>query len=426
MGRGSQLRKGSKAERGAVRADLERANAGQFERLVAQGRGGQVLSVIDGEKNKVVAPSTPKGTTRLIHNHPRFNDTLRGGGFSSDDLAFATDRYRGNFHVLSDEGSVYAMKAGRNAPKTAYGVDKMSARHGKMVKAMADDLKASGVSPYEARVSARSAAARVLKKEGIINYREVLAGTERDALRNNAAAVERLVAQHMRTPRAGGMAQSLMKASAVATPVAAASVATLAYNHAKAQGKSDARAALEAAGAGGSAAAAPAVIGAAAAKVARSTSIGARALGFATRAFLPLSVLGHAGAYAYAAIQRGDGAGDVAKAAGWGALNGVIPVDLGMEAYNSVRGGKAPSQQTAPAARSTTQSQAPDGSEKQFAAAEAEFRQKWSAERKKAQEQGKGSAETRKGWANPSTQHAAQSARGVQNYSDWAEAGPKE
>lgn len=421
----SRLKAGQKAGRGAVRADLQNANAGQFERLVAQGRGGQVLSVVDGEKNKVVAPSTPRGTTRLIHNHPRFNDVMRGGGFSSDDLAFATDRYRGNFHVMSDEGSVYAMKAGKNAPKTSYGVDKLAARHGKMVKAMADELKAGGVSPYEARISARSAAARVLKKEGVINYREVLAGTEKAAVQNNAEAVKSLITKHMQAPRAGGMAQSVMRASALATPVAAASVATLAFKRAQAEGKTEARAAIEAAGAGASAAVAPAAVGAAAAKLARASSIGAKALGVASRALLPLSVLGHAGAYALDAIRRGESASGVAKAAGWGAVNGVIPVDLAMEAYGAVGGGASPSASTEPGVRSVAQAQTPGGADHEFAAADAAFRQKWAKGQETAQAE-KGAADPRKGWANPSTQHAAQSARGVQNYSDWAEPGEKE
>ncbi len=431
----SRLKAGAVPARGEVVADLQRASAGQFERLVAQGKGNNVLGVVDGDAKRIAAPEVPRGTKRLIHNHPRFTDVARGGGFSSDDLAFATDRYRGNFHVLSDEGSVYAMKAGRNAPRTSHGVDKLAARHTEISRAMVESLKANGASPYEARIVARSGAARVLKSEGVIAYREVLRGTEKAAVETHGAAMQKLIAQHMRQPQAGGMAQSIAKVSAVATPVAAAAVATLAYKRARAEGKDEARAALEAAGAGASTAIAPAAIGSGAAALAKSTSIGAKALGVATRALLPLSVVGHAGAYAYAAMQRGEGAGDIAKAAGWGAVNGIIPIDLVREAYSSVRGG-SPGPSTSPAQRSVTGAalpkgegasgySQPDASAQEFARADAAFRQRWAgigAGQQQAKAGAKSpSGETRKGWANPATQRAAQEARNVQNFSDWAE-----
>lgn len=429
----SRLQPGAVPARGEIAADFSRANASGFERLVAQGKGGRVLGVVDGETNKVAAPVTPKGTTRLIHNHPRFTDVARGGGFSAEDLAYAVDRYKGNFHVLSDEGSTYSMKAGAKAPQTSFGIDRLAARHESMRADMVGKLKAQGVSAYDARIVARSAAAKVLKGEGVILYREALRGSEKAAVANNAAAMQKLIAEHMRAPGGGGMAQSVMKASAVATPIAAASVAALAYRRARDEGKGEARASLEAAGAGASTAVAPAVIGAAAAKLAKSSSIGAKALGFASRALLPVSVVGHAGAYALAAIQRGEGVADVAKAAGWGAVNGVIPVDLAMDAYHAVRGSPtaapAASPQANPVTRSETNTRVPGervAGERSadFAAADAAFRAKWG--KKESAETGKdktGSGETRKGWANPSTQHAAQSARGVQQFSDWAEPG---
>lgn len=441
-GAAHNLERGAVPAHGDVRAALAQANEGGFERLIAQGQGRRVLGVVDGESNKVVAPDTPKGTTRLIHNHPRFNDVLRGGGFSSEDIAFASDRYRGNFHVMSEQGSIYAMKAGRNAPRTSYGVDKLSARHGQMVKAMAEELKAGGVSPYEARISARSAAARVLKKEGVISYQERLAGSEKAAVANNRAAMDNLIAKHMQAPRTGGMAQSVMRASAIATPIAAASVAAMSYRKAKNEGKSEARATLEAAGAGAATAAIPAAIGAGAAKLARSSSIGARALGIASRAFIPLSVLGHAGAYAYAAIQRGEGIGGVAAATGRGAINGIIPIDLALEAYGYATGKSTPGElKPAPHGGSSAQSDpsrlsggraAQVGTERtaQFKAADSAFREKWASKKAIEQRQGqeKASAETgagdkRKGWANPNVQRSAQEARGVQNFSDWAERG---
>lgn len=420
----SLLKRGAVAKSKEVAADLDRATVGGFERLVAQGRGGQVLSVVDGEANKVAAPATPKGTTRLIHNHPRFSDVARGGGFSAEDLAFAVDRYRGNFHVLSDEGSTYSMRAGRNAPKSSFGIDRLAKRHDAMRADMATKLRAQGVSAYDARIVARSAAAKVLKGEGVIGYREALRGSEKAAVANNAAAMQKLIAEHMRTPAGGGMAQSVMKASAVATPVAAASVAAIAYRAARDEGKSEARAAIEAAGAGAATGAVPAAVGAAAAKLAKSSSIGAKALGVASRALVPLSVLGHAGAYAYAAIQRGEGIGGAVKAAGWGAVNGVIPIDLAMDAYKAA-GGRGSVADDRPGMRSETQAKMPADKNQQFATADAAFRARWASERQK-QEGQQGSGATRKGWANPSTQHAAQSARGVQNYSDWAEPGEKQ
>lgn len=236
-----------------------------------------------------------------------------------------------------------------------------------------------------------------------------------------APVPQEAIAAAMRQPAAGGVASTVARVSAAATPVAAASVAALAYRRARDEGKGEARAALEAAGAGASTAVAPAVIGAAAAKLAKSSSIGAKALGIASRALLPVSVVGHAGAYALAAIQRGEGAADVAKAAGWGAVNGFIPVDLAMDAYGAVRGNGTG--QSNPTTRSETSAAPPDQKAAEFKAADAAWRAKWGSKPGAAEKQGQG--ETRKGWANPATQHAAQAARGVQQFSDWAEPGSK-
>lgn len=237
-------------------------------------------------------------------------------------------------------------------------------------------------------------------------------------------AMQRDVARGMRTPATGGMAQSIMKASALTTPIAAASIATLAYKQARDAGKSEARASLEAAGAGASATVAPAAIGAIAAHIGKSSSIGAKALGIASRALMPVSVIGHAGAYAYQAMQRGEGFTGVAKAAGWGAVNGIIPVDLAMDAYRSVRG-TGPSASADPSAMSKTGVTPPAGAPQQdFAAADAAFRAKWAAGKDKAAaEKGSGAGEAKRGWANPAVQHAAQAGRGVQQFSDWAEPG---
>lgn len=418
-----------------VMARLRQANAGGFERLIAQGRNKAVLGTVDsqvlsaadvaGKTNKIATPSIPKGTTRLIHNHPRITDVARGGGFSPDDLAFATDRFKGNFHVLSDEGSLYSMRAGRNAPKTSYGVDKLMTRHHSMTRAMVADLKAKGVVPYEARIAGRSAAARVLAKEGVITYREVLRGSEKAAVATHADAINKMVAQHMVASRSGGIATTITKTAALTTPVAAASVAALAYKAARDAGKSEARATVEAAGAGMATAAMPAAVGAAAAKLGKVHSVGAKVLGVASRALLPASVIGHAGAYAYAAIQRGEGLADVAKAAGWGAVNGVIPVDLAMDAYHATVG--RPSAPSAdPSRRSSASGQLDAGNEASFKRADADFRQRWSSANGADKQPGeKGKGETRKGWANPSVQRSAQEARGVQNFSDWAEKVPQ-
>lgn len=238
------------------------------------------------------------------------------------------------------------------------------------------------------------------------------------------AAMQRDVARGMRTPATGGMAQSIVKASALTTPIAAASIATLAYKQARDAGKSEARASLEAAGAGASATVAPAAIGAIAAHIGKSSSIGAKALGIASRALMPVSVIGHAGAYAYQAMQRGEGFTGVAKAAGWGAFNGIIPVDLAMDAYKSVRGTGA-SASADPSAMSKTGVTPPAGAPQQdFAAADAAFRAKWAAGKDKAAaDKASGTGEAKRGWANPAVQHAAQAGRGVQQFSDWAEPG---
>lgn len=264
----------------------------------------------------------------------------------------------------------------------------------------------------------------VVDDGGVSTARYTAAKVGGDVARFQSALGPRSVAPDvmqaaMRAPSGGGIATSIARASAVATPLAAGAAATIAYKQAVKAGKSEARAALEAAGAGAATAVAPAAVGATAATIAKATSIGSKALGVATRALLPVSVIGHAGAYALAAIQKGESAAGVAKAAAWGAVNGVIPIDLAREAYGM---SATPSAATSPGSGSAGQSRVPAGGDAEFAAADAAFRQKWASANKTAAEPAQtGKGEARRGWANPSTQRAAQEARGVEQFSDWAE-----
>lgn len=126
-------------------------------------------------------------------------------------------------------------------------------------------------------------------------------------------------------------------ATMAAGPVAVGSIAAMAYKNRIDAGGSTGEAALDATVAGGRTAATGLAIGSGI-KIARASAMPAlrSAASFASRAILPASIIGHAAAYGFAAWQRGESGGDIAKAAGWGAVNGVLPIDLAREAIGGM------------------------------------------------------------------------------------------
>lgn len=119
----------------------------------------------------------------------------------------------------------------------------------------------------------------------------------------------------------------------VGAPLAVGSMAAIAYQNRLAQGGSTGEAIVDGAVAGGRTAATGVVMGGLI-KGAKAVPALRGAASFASRALLPLSIAGHAAGYAYGAWERGEGAGGIAKAAGWGAINGVVPIDLVREAFS--------------------------------------------------------------------------------------------
>lgn len=127
--------------------------------------------------------------------------------------------------------------------------------------------------------------------------------------------------------------RGMRTAANIGAPLAVGANALLAYAATKKAGGSTFEAAGSAAMQGGQTAATGIAIGAG--------LRGASALGlkgtasFAARALVPLSIAGHAAGYAYGAWSRGEGAGGILKSAAWGAVNGVIPIDLTAEALGN-------------------------------------------------------------------------------------------
>lgn len=133
----------------------------------------------------------------------------------------------------------------------------------------------------------------------------------------------------------GAIERGLGKA---AGPAAIASVAGLAYADAKRRGGSDLEAMGAAALEGGKVAALGASVAGMVKSAARLGPAGRIAAQIGSKALLPASVIGHAAAYGLQAYRRGDGIDGIAKAAAWGGVNGVVPVDLVTQAITSFAG----------------------------------------------------------------------------------------
>ena len=164
----------------------------------------------------------------------------------------------------------------------------------------------------------------------------------------------------------GTVTKGLRVAGHVAGPMAIVANTTMAWAAAKNAGKSDAGAALDATTAGTRTAATGIAIGTG---VKAATVAGLKGAALLGRAAIPLSIAGHAAAYAFQSWKQGDGNLDVLKAAGRGAINGVVPIDMTTQALASLR---QPRQQQASAPvggdtrLSTSQAQ-------KFASADARF-----------------------------------------------------
>lgn len=203
----------------------------------------------------------------------------------------------------------------------------------------------------------------------------------------------------------------LAKVSASASVMATLASAGLAYSQAKANGQSE----MRAVGEGATAAAATAIFPLAAAGAAhaavKSGMASKAALAIAGKAALPLSIVGTAAYYGWRAMQEGRGAAGTAKAVAWGAVNGLIPVDLARQAYDGIASSRNSTAHARPANLTPEQQQS-------FASLDQQFTEARRAPAPEEANDGKG----KKGWANPATQRAAQEKRGVANFTDWAKA----
>lgn len=138
------------------------------------------------------------------------------------------------------------------------------------------------------------------------------------------------------SPRA--ISRGMNAAAIAAGPLMVGATAVGAYKSRMAAGGSESEAMGDAIVAGGKTAATGVAIGSLG-KAAAAVPALRGAASVASRVILPLSIAGHALGYAGASWMRGEGLGDIAKAAGWGAINGIVPIDAMSEAFS----GPAPS-----------------------------------------------------------------------------------
>lgn len=133
------------------------------------------------------------------------------------------------------------------------------------------------------------------------------------------------------SPRA--ISRGMGAATAAAGPLMIGAASVGAYQSRLAAGGSGAEAVGDAIVAGGKTAATGAVIGSLA-KTASAMPALRSVAAAASRVAIPLSIAGHAVGYAGAAWMRGESGYDIAKAAGWGAINGVLPIDAMRDAFS--------------------------------------------------------------------------------------------
>lgn len=237
------------------------------------------------------------------------------------------------------------------------------------------------------------------------------------ALRSGSirADVAGLVPQPVAKVTPGGVAMGALGIAGATAATATAGIA--AYQGAKAQGDSTTLAIAKGVGAAGATAALPTAFGGAVALSGRMAGLpGTVAMQMAGKAALPLAAVGMAGYYGYRAAQEGKSAGEITGQAAWGAFNAIVPVDAIRGLYNAGHRASGADPSAAMAGLSPSQAKA-------FARADASRGTQAPAPAPQAQHEDSG--EKRRGFANPSTQYAAQQGRGVQNYSSWAQPGKK-
>jgi|GEM_PF-6670314 len=213
----------------------------------------------------------------------------------------------------------------------------------------------------------------------------------------------------------GGMAMGALGIAGATVATGTAGVA--AYQQARAQGDSTTLAIAKGAGAAGATAALPVAFGGAIGMASKAAGVSGKvALHMIGKAAMPLAAVGMAGYYGYRAAQQGKSAGEIAGQAAWGAVNSVVPVDMIRGLYTS--GNRAQGADPSAAMANLSPSQA-----KAFARADTSRSPAAAPQAQPASQEDGG--EKRRGFANPSTQYAAQQGRGVQNYSQWAQPGKK-
>jgi hypothetical protein len=204
-----------------------------------------------------------------------------------------------------------------------------------------------------------------------------------------------------------GAVKALGIAGNVAGPTLVAANAALAYNTALKNGKSKTEAVVAATASGAQASATGIAIGAVA-KAGGSTGLLSGAAKIALRAAAPVSIAAHAVAYGVDAYRKGGDNLDIAKGVAWGAVNGIVPIDLTTAALKSfaesgqakVPGKDAPS--TGPASQ---QSRLSAPQQAQFLKANAQFQQAT------AEPAEKGTGNTKRGTQNQTNIEAINAAR---------------
>ncbi len=214
-----RVNKGRVARARDILRDMRAAGEGKFERAIAVDRKNRVLYARDGGKTSVNLDLPGSNVKRIVHNHPSFDRVNRGGGFSPQDVQFTlSGRSKTALHAVTDEGSIYVMRRGRNAPTSFSGADDAARRVDTLQKAFYRQLQDAGVPKYDARIAAQTATARLLKDEGQIAYREALKGDELAAVKRNERAIRKFVDKN----KIGGQARpSRSLASRVSDAVSA-------------------------------------------------------------------------------------------------------------------------------------------------------------------------------------------------------------
>ncbi len=193
------------------------------------------------------------------------------------------------------------------------------------------------VAKVKAKIGADGAPTKMVRHQGLYwtmdgNHRTTGARAEgKDVIRSKVFEIAPGVKPPLLSPRLLRTASEVGKGAL--GPVMVGALAKTAYDNRKASGGTDAEAMGDAAVTGARTAATGLAIGSVARAAAAVPAL-RTAASVAMRSVLPLSIAGHAIGYGAAALARGEGIGGAAKAAAWGAVNGVVPVDIIREAID--------------------------------------------------------------------------------------------